>query len=1275
MLQKMENAHNKNAVVTVPAGMALKSYLSRLIWICIAPLLLLATFLAVYHVRTLKDGRDMTARNLAANVVTTLDQVLASRIAVLSTLALSPGIDNIALRSVLLEEARRFKQTFGNDVILADSNLQMLFNTRISSQSDLPKVPHPKGRSATATALETGKPAIGDIVIGPIAKRALIAVAVPVIRQGKPTFLLLTTIDTDYFGSYLEQAALPKNWRLELQDGLGEVIAERMHGSEPVSIRPVSDLSFSAKSQVSPWSVHVYIPQTALDSQVIAGGLALFVVLTAATLASYLGGKIFGNQLNVSLQSIVRLDSTTLPKIIVQEVEKVRNLLIEAARKNDTAVASLLESQEQLLQFVKNAPVAIALFDKEMRYLAYSQRWVSEFAIDERDIIGHSQYDLMPAMAEKWRALIESEMGGKSVRMEEDQVVRVDGEIRWLCWEVRQWATHEGLLGGIIVFSEDITNRKASASSIQQLNDDLSATLRAIPDLLFEVDLQGTYYAIWAQNPALLAQQESLLLGHQVRDVMPPDAADIVMAALQEAQHTGQSYGRVIHLPLPDEQHWFELSISRKSTAQGPTARFIVLSRDVTDRKKFEIALKESEFRWKFAVEGSGGGLWDWDLLGGTVYLSRIWKEMIGHTENEVGNDLSEWKDRVHPEDLENTLHALQTCLDGVCDIYVSEHRFRCKDGSYIWVLDRGMVVNRNVNGQPLRMIGMHTDITLRKQAETDLRIAAAAFDSQEGMMVTDAHSVILKVNRAFSEITGYSAEEVVGKTPKMLQSGRHDADFYAAMWESVNETGTWQGEVCDKRKNGEEYQKWLIISAVKSQQNEVTHYVGIQYDITERKKAEETIKELAFYDTLTHLPNRLLLQDRLKQAMTASNRNSTFGALFFVDLDHFKILNDTLGHDIGDQLLVLVARRLVECVREGDTVARLGGDEFVVVLENLSTVAHEAAAQTESIGTKILQAVDHNYHLANQDYRITTSIGATLFSGHDTSSDELLKQADLAMYKAKDSGHNTLRFFDPQMQIVVLARAAMERDLREALHDQQFLLYYQPQIAADKITGSEALLRWLHPTRGLVPPGEFIPLAEDTGLILPIGSWVLNTACRQLAAWASNPTLTNLTVSVNVSVQQFRQHDFVEQVQKALFNSGANPHRLKIELTESLLVDNLNDIVGKMHAIKSFGVGFSLDDFGTGYSSLSYLKLMPLDQLKIDQSFVRDVLIDPNDAAIAKTIVGLAQSLGFGVIAEGVETEGQRDFLEIAGCHAYQGYFFSRPLPVQQFENYAGQI
>jgi EAL domain-containing protein (putative c-di-GMP-specific phosphodiesterase class I) len=318
---------------------------------------------------------------------------------------------------------------------------------------------------------------------------------------------------------------------------------------------------------------------------------------------------------------------------------------------------------------------------------------------------------------------------------------------------------------------------------------------------------------------------------------------------------------------------------------------------------------------------------------------------------------------------------------------------------------------------------------------------------------------------------------------------------------------------------------------------------------------------------------------------------------------------------------------------------------------------------------------VDHNYHLANQDYRITTSIGATLFSGHDTSSDELLKQADLAMYKAKDSGHNTLRFFDPQMQIVVLARAAMERDLREALHDQQFLLYYQPQIAADKITGSEALLRWLHPTRGLVPPGEFIPLAEDTGLILPIGSWVLNTACRQLAAWASNPKLTNLTVSVNVSVQQFRQHDFVEQVQKALFNSGANPHRLKIELTESLLVDNLNDIVGKMHAIKSFGVGFSLDDFGTGYSSLSYLKLMPLDQLKIDQSFVRDVLIDPNDAAIAKTIVGLAQSLGFGVIAEGVETEGQRDFLEIAGCHAYQGYFFSRPLPVQQFENYAGQI
>jgi diguanylate cyclase (GGDEF)-like protein/PAS domain S-box-containing protein len=560
-----------------------------------------------------------------------------------------------------------------------------------------------------------------------------------------------------------------------------------------------------------------------------------------------------------------------------------------------------------------------------------------------------------------------------------------------------------------------------------------------------------------------------------------------------------------------------------------------------------------------------------------------------------------------------------------------------------------------------------------QKQTEADLRVSAAAFESQEAMMITDASSVILRVNRAFTEITGFSAEEIVGQTPRLLQSGRHNADFYRSMWDSINAKGGWRGEVWDRRKNGEEYPKWLTISAVKNNRGAVTHYIGTHYDITERKKAEDRINELAFFDQLTGLPNRTLLVDRLKQAMTASNRNGVFGALLFIDLDRFKTLNDTMGHDKGDLLLQQVAKRLNASVREGDTVARLGGDEFVVVLGGLNGNSQEAASQTEVVGEKILTALNQAYRLGDIDHLTSASIGATLFSGHETSIDDLLKQADLAMYKAKDTGRNALRFFDPAMQTVVMERAALENHLRQALVANQFLLYYQAQVVGDgRVTGAEVLVRWNHPERGMVSPADFIPLAEETGLILPLGQWILAAACKQLAHWATRPEMALLTVAVNVSAHQFRQPDFVDQVLAVLESTGADPKQLKLELTESMLVSNLEDIVEKMFALRAKGVGFSLDDFGTGFSSLSYLKRLPLDQLKIDQSFVRDVLSDPNDAAIAKTIITLAQSLGLGVIAEGVETRMQQEFLASSGCHAYQGYFFSRPLPVDGFEAFS---
>jgi diguanylate cyclase (GGDEF)-like protein/PAS domain S-box-containing protein len=562
-----------------------------------------------------------------------------------------------------------------------------------------------------------------------------------------------------------------------------------------------------------------------------------------------------------------------------------------------------------------------------------------------------------------------------------------------------------------------------------------------------------------------------------------------------------------------------------------------------------------------------------------------------------------------------------------------------------------------------------------RKLAEEELRIAATAFESQEGMTITDPESVILRINQAFTEITGYTTEEAVGRKISLLKSGRHDAAFYAAMWECIGRTGYWQGEIWNRRKNGEVYPQGLTIAAVRGEAGEITHYVSTMSDISLRKAAEDQIKHLAFYDSLTQLPNRRLLLDRLQQALAASSRSALEGALLFIDLDNFKILNDTLGHDKGDLLLQQVAQRLVACVRESDTVARLGGDEFVVMLEDLSANVLDAAAQAKVIGETILVALVEPYLLAGHEHHSTASMGVTLFSDHENSVDELLKQADLAMYQAKAAGRNGLRFFDPEMQAVVAARASLEVDLRQGLQKDQLLLYYQPQVdGAGRLSGAEALVRWKHPLRGLVSPAEFIPLAEETGLILPLGLWVLETACAQLANWALRPETCGFTVAVNISAVQFRQPDFVEQVLAVLARSGANPQKLKLELTESLLLENVADIITKMTALKAEGVGFSLDDFGTGYSSLSYLKRLPLDQLKIDQSFVRDLLTDPNDAAIAKTIVALGQSLGLSVIAEGVETEEQRVLLASLGCHCCQGYLFGRPLPLDGFEQLLAQ-
>lgn len=565
------------------------------------------------------------------------------------------------------------------------------------------------------------------------------------------------------------------------------------------------------------------------------------------------------------------------------------------------------------------------------------------------------------------------------------------------------------------------------------------------------------------------------------------------------------------------------------------------------------------------------------------------------------------------------------------------------------------------------------TDITKLKQAEDELRIAAITFESQEGMLVTDPQGVIVRVNRAFTRLTGYEAQEAIGQRPSLLRSGRHDPGFYQHMWQELKDHGYWQGEMWNQRKNGKIFAEWLTISAVLGPDGVPTHYVGTFSEITQNKEAEAEIHRLAYYDPLTHLPNRRLFHDRLSQGIASSNRSGNFGALLFLDLDNFKNLNDTLGHDIGDLLLIETGRRLQACVRGGDMVARLGGDEFVVMLENLGTEVKEAAILTRVVGEKIREALTEPYPIQERQLHCTTSIGIALFCNLDEPAETLLRHADMAMYKAKNAGRNTLRFFDPAMQVALDERSALEADLRLALELGQLHLYYQPQVdETRRLVGAEALLRWQHPQRGLVLPGDFIPLAEETGLILPIGQWVLEIACAQIKTWSTAPATRDLQLAVNVSTRQFRQADFVERIEELLTRTGIDPTRLKIELTESLVIDNVADTIAHMQAIKALGVQFSMDDFGTGFSSLSYLKRLPLNQLKIDRSFVIDIISNAHDAAIVQTIISMGKTLGLHVIAEGVETESQLNCLTQYGCTAFQGFLFSRPLTLADFEEFA---
>ena len=567
--------------------------------------------------------------------------------------------------------------------------------------------------------------------------------------------------------------------------------------------------------------------------------------------------------------------------------------------------------------------------------------------------------------------------------------------------------------------------------------------------------------------------------------------------------------------------------------------------------------------------------------------------------------------------------------------------------------------------GRITNFLSEQIDITARKLADEQIQLFEKVFvNANEAILISDANNNILAVNPAFTAISGYTAEEVKGKNPRILASGLMDADFYQKMWASLATTGKWQGEIVDRRKDGEIYAEWLSVSALRNDDGQLTHYVALLTDISERKAAEERMNFLAQHDILTSLPNRILFLDRLQQAITYAERQQNNVAVLFLDLDRFKNVNDTLGHHIGDLLLQEAARRIRLCVRNSDTVSRQGGDEFVIMLPNLDDLG-----DIVQVVDKVIESIAKPYNLNGHIMHLTTSVGVSVYPGDGSDSEMLIRNADTAMYQAKDAGRNDYRFFTQEMNRAIAKRVGLENKLRNALERGELLLHYQPKVnlRSGEIVAVEALVRWQHPEDGLISPAEFIPIAEDTGMIVPLGEWVLNEACRQNQEWRKTG-LREIVMAVNLSPAQFQEHELINVVLAALARSGMPASSLELEITESAMMRYPEQATIMLNKISELGIRVSIDDFGTGYSSLSHLKKFPIDELKVDQSFVRDLTSDNDDAAIVSAVIGLAKSLGLSVIAEGVETIEQLRFLKNLDCDQMQGYYFCRPLPADEF-------